>query len=194
MNKVKDVIKKENGFFKNFKELKPTEYHTLFGETDTAHLDRSLFIIGGVRCASPLIMEYDIENVVSYVVINNYSKWVKFKELLELDYNVLNPYEQKKTTTQEKTGENINTTTENEISKVHTFDSDDAIEKDIEATENTDTTTEKENVKITVETSGNVGNVAPTKLIVEEMKMRATQLNDMILKDVIKEISLDIYE
>lgn len=193
IEKVKDIIK-EKPFFENFKKQLPEDYQEIFGNTNPAHLDRSLSIKGGGRYASPLFKEYLIEEVVIYITTNNLDKWKKYKELLNLDYNILNPYEQKKTTVQEKTGENISSTTENETSKVHTFDSENAIDKNIESTENTDKLTESENVKITVETSGNVGNVAPTKLIIEEMNMRATQLNDLILKDVLKEISLDIYE
>lgn len=193
MKKVKDFINGENSFFKNFQRLQPSSYAVIFGDANPAELDLSLSIIGGGRYASPLITEHKIEDVVMFINMQYYNKWVKYKELLALDYNVLNPYEQKKTTTQEKTGENINTVKESEVTSVHTFDSTDAIDKDIESVENTDTTTESENVKITVETSGNVGNIAPTKLIIEEMKMRATQLNDLVMKDIIKEISLDIY-
>ena len=193
MEKVKDYITIENGFFKNFKESHLEDYTLLLGDSNPEHLDRSIGIKGGARYAAPLLKEYLIKDVVLYLLTNNLDKWKKQKELLKLDYNVLNPYEQKKTTTQEKTGESIDTIKETEKRSVNTFDSQEAIEKDLDSSENTNTSSQNENVKITVETSGNVGNIAPTKLIIEEMEMRKTQLLDLIIKDVLKEISLDVY-
>jgi len=193
MKKVKEIITLDNGFFQVFKTQNATEYSSILSDTDPKHLDRTLLILGGERYASPLIKEYNIEDVVSYIVINNYSKWLKFKEVLELKYNVVNPHEHKTTTTQEKSGENINTFQESEKTAVHTFDSVEATDKDIDTTENTDKTTATENVKVVVETSGNNGNIPITKLISDELDLRQKQFINIIVKDVLKEISLDIY-
>ena len=89
MIKVKEILTSEKGFFKTLKEVQPTSYAAIFGDTSPEHLDISLSIKGGERFASPLIIERKLEDVVTYLIIENYSKWLKYKELLNLDYNLL---------------------------------------------------------------------------------------------------------
>lgn len=193
MEKVKEYITSEKGFFKSFQASRGEDYTALLGNYNPKDLDLTLLILGGERYASPLIKRDNLEDVVTFILLNNLERWLKLKEILSLNYNVLNPYEHKKTTTQEKTGENINTFQESEKTAVHTFDSSEAIDKNLDTTENTDKTTESENLKVVVETSGNNGNIPITQLINEEMKLRQTQLINVVVKDVLKEISLEIY-
>lgn len=193
MRVVKEFITFDNGFFSTFKNDKPELFTELFEDIQAPNLDMDLLVTCGERYASPLLCHYDMSKVVEYVLNRYADSWKRVKKALTAEYDVLSPYDNKRVTTQEKTGENTTDSTITDNTGVTTFDSDEAVDKQIESTANKGTTNSKETVTITVENSGSNGNLTASTLINNELEVRKNSFISVVIGDVENQLTLDIY-
>lgn len=193
MKRIKEFITFEKGFFSQMAKDKPELYTELFEDVPAANMDMDLIVTCGERYAAPLLIHYDMSKVVDYVLNRYCDGWKRVKNALNEDYNVLTPYDNKRVTTQEKTGTNTTSGTVSDKTGVTTFDSDEAVDKTIESTVNEGTTNATEKVTITVENTGTNGNMAISNLIQNEIEVRKNSFIALVIGDVENQLSLDIY-
>lgn len=190
MRKVSEILNDECSLFSTMETAYSELFTSLFGDTTAAELDLQLLVNCGERYAAPLLSKYEITDVVDYIVTRYGHSWSKVKNVLNAEYNALQPYNNTQTTESEKTAEQNDTTT-NETA-VFAFDSGttatdtDTDTSTREATQtNTDTTT--------VTSSGNNGNVATQDLITKEIELRKNSFILLVINDTQAVITLDIY-
>lgn len=192
MRQIKEFVTFDNGFFSTLNSVNPPLYNELFGDIKPSTLDTDLIVSYGERYAAPLLIHYDLPKVVDYVITRYADSWKRVKAALSAEYDVLNPYDTTKVTTQEKTQETTTTGKVTDTTGVTTFDSETAVDKQIDSTDNTGNTTGKETIKVTVENKGNTVNPV-TNLITNEIEVRKNSYISIVVGDVGNQISLDIY-
>lgn len=194
MKQVKEFISNDNGFFSAMKEHRAVEYYELFGETlHPSSLDMDLLVTCGERYASPLLIHYDMEKVVDYILNRYHEGWKRIKAALTAEYDVLTPYDTKKVTTQEKDSESNTDATVTDKTGVVAFDSEEPTDKTVDSSNNVGKTTGKETVKITVENTGMNGNHPVANLITNELEVRKNSFVSLVIGDVENQLTLDIY-
>lgn len=198
MKQIKEFISFETGFFSTMYEKKRSDYDLLFSDEgfdriEPKNLDMDLLVTCGERYAAPLLIHYNMEKVVDYVLTRYKDSWLKCKKALLAEYDILKPYDTTKTTTQEKTGENAVNSTVTDKTGVTTFDSEEPVDKQVDSTENSGTTNTKETIKVTVENEGVNGNIPVQNLIASELEVRRTNFISLVIGDVETQLSLDIY-
>lgn len=197
MKQVKEFITFEKGFFSTMQEVANFEYNTLFvdqfSSIDPHNLDMDLLVTCGERYASPLLVHHDMEKVVNFVLNRYYEGWKRIKNALNVEYNVLSPYDTKKVTTQEKSTEATNNSTVTDKTGVVAFDATEATDKSVDSTTNNGSTKGSEKVTITVENSGMNGNATVASLIANEIEVRKNSFISLVIGDVENQLTLDIY-
>lgn len=193
MQQIKEFITNDNGFFSTFATEYPELYLELFADIQPSKLDIDLLVNCGERYASPLLIHYDLKNAVDYVINRYADNWKRIKEALFREYNILQPFDNKKITTQEKQGISTNESTVTDKTAVNTFDSTEPVDKEHESTENSGTHTANETIKMTVEQIGISGNIPASNLILNELEVRKNSFISIVIGDVKTQLSLDIY-
>lgn len=137
------------------------------------------------RYVSPIVDEFvttdnptleEVKSLCNAIEVYYNNKWVKTKKALGLDYDVLSPLE---TTVQ--TNSDITNAQNN---KVYGFDSDTGVD---DTSNNSTSKNEK------TETRKSRGTRTPQSLILEEINITRYTFIDLVIKDIIDIITLDIY-
>lgn len=193
MRIISEILTIEEGFFTTFAKEHEALYVDLFEDIEPQLLDIDLMASCSECFAAPLLLHYDLSKVVSLITVKFGDSWKRIKAALIADYNVLQPYDSKRITTQERTGTTANSSTTTDKTSVATFDSTTPIENQQDATENTGSIDQHETIKITVENTGNNGNLTAQNLLLNEIEVRKNNFISLVIGDVKNQITLDIY-
>ncbi len=193
MKTVNEILTPDKSLFGAFATTNQEMYRELFGDTATSDLDMQLLVKCGSRYCSPLLSHYELAKVINFLVTKYGDNWKRIKETLQLDYDVLAPYNVSQKTISEKTVENTNTGESKQENGIVGFDSDTATPSAVDT--NTDTNTQNANESGLVNTtnSGNNGNFKNGDLILNELEVRKTSFIEIVLNDIQSQITLDIY-
>lgn len=137
------------------------------------------------RFISPIVYEFvtvdgptleEVKSLCNAIEVYYNNKWVKTQKALGLDYEVLSPLE-----TTVKTNAD---TTNAQNNKVYGFDSDAGVD---------DTSNSSTSKNEKTETRKSRGTRTPQSLILEEINITRYTFIDIVIKDIIDIITLDIY-
>lgn len=193
MQLVKDILTNDNSFFSQFETEYATLYETLFDETESSILDMELLTVCGERFASPVLVHQTLDKVVAFIVTRYGYNWTKIKDVVNGNYNALQPYNLSQTTVGEKTGTNETTSSSEDTTKVVAYDSTTGVESDIDINSNEVNVSQSENNETTVTTVGNTGSLSYSTLIKNEIETRRESLMSLIINDIKYQLTLDIY-
>ena len=191
MIKVKECLTIEKGFFATFQEINPTLYTSLFDLLQPINLDIELISSCGERYASPILTSFQLEQVINCVTARYGNNWLKVKNALIADYDVLNQNSRKQVTTQERITENVLTGTVTDNTSIPTFD-ESVVTKNTDSTHNDTTESNNESVTTTIETHGNT-NISLSNLVANEIEVRKNSFIKLVIGDVKNQLTLDIY-
>lgn len=197
MKRVNEILTSENSFFTTFWQTHQPLFGDLFydfGEQpEPDELDMMLLVNCGERYAAPLLVHYDIEKVVNYVVHKYGESWKRVKAALTAEYDALKPYNVTVTTTGEKAVTNDTTSKSTDKTGVVGFDSDVATDNTVDTNDNTVNVEQGENTNTTATHIGNNGNTPISSLIANEIEVRKNSFISIVVNDIQSQITLDIY-
>ena len=170
--------------------------------TIVPHIDIEILTKYGNRPVHPIIQALTgNEELIAQVILEKYqNKWQSDYDVLTADYNPLENYNRLFTREQDETHTNIRTdnsenTTETQSSA---FDSVDYENTDKTTTRGNGSTVEdRTNIKTNKfqeKTSGNIGVTTSQQMLQSEIDLRDKNiLNDIIMMDLVKEITIPLY-
>lgn len=201
MKKVSEILTTENSFFETMLDEHGQLYDTLFnfgfefqtGNTEPKELDLMLSVNCGERYAAPLLVHHDMSDVVGYVVKKYGNSWLRVKEALLAEYDLLKPYSVETVTTGNKDASNDTTSNSTDKTKIVGFDSVEGADSNIDTNDNTVNIKQNEKTDSTVKTGGNNGNLPFASLITSEIELRKKSFVGIVVNDIQSQITLDIY-
>lgn len=152
---------------------------------DKNFLDKIFKARCGDRYVSPIVEEFvtvgnptsaEVKNLCDAIEVYYKNKWIKTQKALGLTYDVLSPLE----TTVQSNSDVTNT----QNNKVYGFDSDTGVD---------DTSNSATSKNEKTETRKSRGARTPQSLILEELNITKYTFIDIVFKDIIDLIALDIY-
>lgn len=195
MKKVKEILNPDKSFFTAFKEKYSDLYYDLFEEAAPLDMDADILVCCGEKYAAPLISYHDMPFAVDWILRRYKDNWMKVKDALTREYDLLKPMVNQTVTTQDIEGTKEDSGTSTTTDKVHGFDSTgvDGVPKD--TSQNTDTGKQdtKQHAVTVVEHSGSAGQYMTQTLILNELEVRKQSFIDIVIKDISNNITLDIY-
>lgn len=195
MKKVKEIIGVEKSFFTAFKDKYPDLYFDLFEDADPVDMDADILVCCGERYAAPLISYHDAPFAVDWVLRRYKENWLKVKDALTREYDLLKPFVNKVVTTQDIEGTKEDTGSSTQVDTKHGFDSQDADGVPTDGTKNTDSGKQdtKQHAVTVEEKTGNTGQYTSQAMILAELEVRKQSFIDIVIKDISTQITLDIY-
>lgn len=201
MKKVNEILTTENSFFETMLDEHGRLYDTLFNvgfefqteNTEPKELDMMLSVNCGERYAAPLLVHHDMSDVVGYVVKKYGDNWLRVKDALLAEYDLLKPYSVDTVTTGNKNADNDTTSNSTDKTKIVGFDSAEGVDSNIDTNDNTVKVKQTEKSDSTVKTSGNNGNLPFASLITSEIEVRKNSFVAIVINDIQSQITLDIY-
>lgn len=136
MKTLKDVLNGAN-IFARYKELFNDDFISLYGDlskTDLILLNNQFISLYGNRLINNLLDYFSTEYNTTDLIVNHLhystiSKLLKIKELLNIQYNVLDSYKETLTETIENTGSIENTSNNENIDSVYGYNSENAVKE-----------------------------------------------------------------
>lgn len=190
--KLNELFTNTEGIFSTFKELYETDYNSFFGEIETSDFDAYIFGAYGNKTLSPVIelnsSNYKVPLRLIFSMFLN--KWKKDYNALFKDYDFTKPYSltETRTGTENRNVENNNS----DIDSNKGFNSSDFVEKEKTVY------TKKEDNTLTLNTiydkSGNTGNMSISELVQKELEANKAVFYDIIIRDIMSQVTLEIYE
>ncbi len=191
MIKVKECLPLDKGFFTTLNEVNPTLYTSLFDLLQPVNLDVELITSCGERYASPILTSFPLSQVVTCVLARYGDNWLKVKNALIADYDVLNQNNRRQVRTMERNTENVLSGTVVDNTSIPTFD-ESIVTKNSDSTQNDTSETNNESVTTTIETHGNT-NISLSNLVANEIEVRKNSFIKLVVGDVKNQLTLDIY-
>lgn len=175
-----------NVFEPNFPEL----YQTIFGTIDPNLLDSTLLMRYGNRTLALTFNNDNYKALINSVITINGDSWEKQAQAFNVSYNVA----QGASVESEKT---ISGTTDDNSTGVDenqdiTFNNSEYGNN--ERTNRTNTANRKSEQKETYRQSGNLGGSNIIENVTQEVKLRQNNLRAQVIKELVNEITLQIYE
>ena len=195
MKKVKEILSPDNSFFTAFKEKYPNLYYDLFEETDPLDMDADILVCCGEKYAAPLISYHNMPFAVDWILRRYKDNWMKIRDALTREYDLLKPLSNKSVTTQHIEGTREDSGTSTTTDKIHGFDSPDPGGVPKDTSQNTDTGKQDttQHAVTVVEQDGNTGQYMAQTLILNELEVRKKSFIDIVIRDISTNITLDIY-
>lgn len=188
--KLNEVFTGENAVFeKIFEPNFPVLYQQIFGEDNPQILDINLKFNFGERTLVDSITNDNAQEILKSVITVKFDSWAKQVQVFNYEYDVLNP-----TTGTETTTESVNvdeTGNNNTVDSKTTFN-DGNFANDTKQQRDT-TGNRKETTEKTVSKSGVPVGTPVSEIIQKEMNLRKNNLKEMVIKDLVYSITLDIY-
>lgn len=190
--KLKELFTATEGIFSTFNNLFPTEYSLFFGEIETSDLDTYVLGSFGNKTLAPIIENNSTNYKVPLKVIFNIhmASWKKAYNALTYEYDFVNNY----TVVETRTGTETTDTTNNDTNtdSVKGFDATDFSDSNKTVSDGTGQN------KLTLDTQytkkGNIGNTPISDLILKELEESKIAFYDIIIHNIINDITLSIYE
>lgn len=183
-------------FFSRLKTADATLYDNLFANENPANLDaRAKALYSSRVLFDTAIDDGHISDSMVYGVALAYGpKWIGYKKALDVDFETaMNPYQMK--TVHESTSDSTSKSngTDGTENGVYGFDSTASVNDTTSnvTTENSETKNNTTNFTTTV--SGNKGNATYADIARSHMRLLQIRLVDIIISDVIGELTLSIY-
>ena len=201
MKKVNEILTAENSLFETLLDEHGQLFDHLFnvgfefqsGNTEPKELDMMLTVNCGERYAAPLLVHHDMSDVVGYIVRKFGDGWLRIKDALLADYDLLKPYSVETVTTGNKDASNDTTSNSTDKTKIVGFDSVEGVDSTIDTNDNKVNIKQNEKTDSTVKTSGNNGNLPFANLITTEIEVRKNSFVAIVINDIQSQITLDIY-
>lgn len=193
MKKVKEILGPEKSLFTAFKEKYPDLYYELFEDAAPLDMDGDILVVCGEKYAAPLISYHTADFAVDWLLRRFKDNWLKVKDALTREYDLLKPLTNTTVVTQDLEGTKEDSGTSEQADTKHTVDSPAGVPTD--GTKSTDTgkqDTRQHGVTVT-EYSGNTGQYSTQSLILNELEVRKQSFVDIVIKDISNNITLDIY-
>jgi len=190
--KVKEVFTNSTGFFTTFQELFADKFKEYYGEIEPSDLDMQVFYMFGEKTVAPILENNatNYKSVVRLICNLHFTQWDRAKDALVTEYSFLDSYRY----TETKTGTDTTETADNgsNVDSNKAFNSTSFVDKEKSTTENAGTN--KVTYNTTISRTGNTGNYTPQDLILKELEVAKSNFFDMIMQDVIHDLTLSIYE
>lgn len=195
VEKIKDYFELDSGFFSSLNENAESDYIELFEDISPSELDIVFYSLYSERYVAPLVVntEHDMW-LLTHIIYSLYvAKWLRVKEALDTEYNIINPYSI--TTNTNETREFEGEVNNNETSTDTVYGFNDSVNgnpdtktvnSDNRATDNTETTTRL------VTRIGNTSNNFAS-LINGEIELRNKRFLEIVLNDLREVTTLSIY-
>lgn len=193
MKRVNEILTVDVSFFGTMQTSFNTLYTELFGDVTPTEMDIQLLINCGERYASPLLCSQDVTTAVAFCVNRFSNSWSRIRKALFAEYDATKPYNLKQTTTTEKEATRNDNGESTEKNGVVGFDSETATDSEVTTNTNESNATETETGSTTVINEGNLGNVANSELIANEIEVRKISFIELVIKDIQAQITLAIY-
>jgi len=188
---INEIFSYENGIFSVFKEVLPTDFAVLFPDTDPLLLDYRLIDLYGNRICNAIVESHKDDETITLTSVFRIrlSSWKRIFDALNLDYQVNTPYNITETKTGTENKDITETTTDTDSTRA--FNSTDFKDTDKNNRASTGANTVKYDVTTT--RKGNTGEQVQ-RLISAEIEMRKTAFANIVIRDIINDITLPIYQ
>lgn len=201
--RVKDFYTVDNGIFTDLASADPDRFSKLF-PYGTEELNLLFLTACGDRFISPLVKVSLSENGelsetartrIAKTILTKYGdSWERVKTTLEAEYNALDPYNVTEETEKSDSGETSNTGTKTDKYNTFGYNSETAVESDVNETDSGNTGTTESHSTTHYTRKGNIGNTDFATLVSNELQMRTkTTFMTLIVTDLTRELTLAIY-
>jgi hypothetical protein len=189
--KYRELFTKGNGIFaKVFKTEYPTEYTSIFGDTDPTKLDAYALLMYGDKTIVNSITRDNVSDVVSAVIAINVQGWEREAAAMLAYYDVLTPVTGSVERTETVTLQESTDNTEKGANKA--FNDTDFSDSGRKTANDERKRTEK---RQTTETSKGTGaNKSISTEIAKELRLRRDNWRINIIFTLIRELTTSIYE
>ena len=188
--KINELFTGENGLFeKIFKPLFPVLYDSIFEADDPKIIDIDFRFKYGDRTLVNAITNETANDIVKGIITVKFDEWQKQIQVFKKEYDVLDPVT-------EKTTETVNNTVDetgnnNTVDSSVTFNNGDFgndTKQQRDSTGNRQETGTKTTVK-----NGVPSSVLTSEIIQKEMSLRKTNFRTQVIRELAKELTVDIY-
>lgn len=189
--KVKDYLLETGtkGFFPLMESIQPETYKALFGETDPLLVDNIAFRLYGERELMNMFSQDTASYMVNGILVCFADGWKRQMEVINTEYNLLNPVNGKTETT---ITESVDETGNQSDTKQSTTFNDGDFGNDERNTNETTGKRESSRTQTTTE-SGNKGGLPVSTIIAKEINLRKTNVRNYIIRELIGELTLQVY-
>lgn len=188
--KINELFTTENGLFdKIFKPLFPVLYESIFGTDDPKIIDIDFRFKYGNRTLCDAVTNETANDIVKGIITVKFDEWQKQIQVFNKEYDVLNPVTSHKTetisNTVDETGNN------NTVDSSVTFNNGE-FGNDTKQQRDSTGNRQETGTKTTVE-NGVPSSVPTSEIIQKEISLRKTNFKEMVIAELAKEITIDIY-
>ena len=187
---INELFINTNGLFeKIFKPNFTTLYVSIFGDDDPKIIDGYLSSKYGKRTLFDAITNETANDIVTSIITLKFNEWQKQVQVLNNEYDVLNPVSSKETVTYNNTVEETGNNNTIDLSKTFNdgdFDNDTKQQRD--TTGNRQETSTKTNTK-----SGIPSGIPVSEIIQKEINLRKNNFKTQVVQEIVNELTIDIY-
>lgn len=189
--KVKEYLLEAGtkGFFPLVETLQPETYKAIFGESNPTLIDNIAFRLYGERELIDTFTYDTASDMINGILICFADGWRKQMEAINTVYDLLNPANGKTETT---ITESVDESGNQSDTKQSTTFNDGDFGNDERNTNETKGKRESSRTQTTTE-SGNKGGLPISTIIEKEIKLRKTNVRDYIIRELIGELTLQVY-
>lgn len=188
--KLNEIFNSENGIFeKIFKPNFPVLFQQVFGENSPVLIDLQVRTKYGEKNLISAITTDTANEIVKAIITVKFDEWQKQIQVFNLEYDVLSPTLSKET---EIVSANIDETGNNNTIDSTTAFNDGEFNNDSKQQRDT-TGTRQERSEKTNTKSGLSSGVPVSEVIQKEITLRKTNFKELVIKELINELTIDIY-
>lgn len=184
-------------FFTRLRTIDARLYDQLFTNEDPANIDaRAQALYSSRVLFDAAIYDGHISDSMAYGIALAYGpKWLGYAKALDVDFEkAMNPYQMK--TTHESTSNSTSNSngTDGTENGVFGFDSSTSVNNTTSNVTSENSETKNNTTNFTTTVSGNKGNATYADIARSHIRLLQLRLVDIIISDVIGEVTLSIYE
>lgn len=188
--KLKEVFNSEYGIFeKIFEPDFPVLYQQIFGEVNPLLIDIQVRRKYGDKELTSDITTETAHETVKAVITMKFDEWSKQIQTFNIAYDVLNPTT--KTTSIEKTSNVDETGNNTNVDSKTTFNTG---EFNNDTKQERNNTGNRQSTETETSSESGVSNKIPvSEIIQKEMSLRKTNFKEIVISDLVNELTLEIY-